>query len=286
MSRRNRAFTLVELLVVIAIIGLLIGLLLPAIQAARESARKVQCTNNLKQIGVALQQHHDARKMLPQGWTSYEPGTFTSDPEGEPGWGWATRILPFMEENNLAQAIDFKLPIMDAKHDPIRGLALAGFRCPSDFDPETFTLDREDGGGPITDLAKANYVGMFGTLEIEEVPSAGDGVFFHNSRIQFRQIRDGLSKTLFVGERSSLLGGSTWTGMISGGEEAACRVVGSTDHVFNQAEGHLDDFGSNHGGVCHFLFGDGSVTALVDEIDPAVYRALSTRAGDDRAAPY
>ena len=85
MRTARRAFTLVELLVVIAIIGLLIGLLLPAVQAAREAARRTSCKNNLKQIGLALHQHHDVHKRLPAGWTGRDPASGNPDPLGEPG---------------------------------------------------------------------------------------------------------------------------------------------------------------------------------------------------------
>lgn len=282
MAIKRRAFTLVELLVVIAIIGVLIALLLPAVGAAREASRKLSCKNNLKQVGLALQLHHDSHKILPSGWTGFDPSTGGADPEGTPGWGWASRILPHLDERALTeQSINFKLPIMDTFHDPLRTRQLPVFRCPSDLDPEIFTLESEDGSGPICDLAKSNYVGVFGKLEIEDVPGAGDGVFFHNSRISFRNIRDGLSKTILVGERYSLIGGSTWMGVIPGGEEAMCRIVGSTDHVFNDPNGHLDDFGSHHPGIAQFVFGDGSVDSLSDDIDPLVYQALSTRAGGE-----
>ena len=282
MRNSRRAFTLVELLVVIAIIGLLIGLLLPAVQAAREAARRTSCKNNLKQIGLALHQHHDVHKLLPASWAGRNPTTGQSDPLGEPGWGWAARILPYMEETSLYQGrLHLNLPVSHASNAAARLTVLPVFRCPSDTEPATFELQKEDGSGPLIELAKGNYVGMFGTLEIEDQPDAGDGTFFLNSRINFRHIRDGLSKTIVVGERYSLLGGSTWTGVVPDGEEAMARVVGVADHVPNQAGGHIDDFGSFHTSGTHFLNADGSVDLINDEIDPEVYRAMSTRAGSE-----
>src|SRR5437868_1890332 len=97
MSRRH-AFTLVELLVVIAIIGVLVALLLPAVQMAREAARMTQCKNNLRQIGIAIHNRHNSHGALPPGWTADQP-------EGTPGWGWASELLPQLEQGNLYQSI-------------------------------------------------------------------------------------------------------------------------------------------------------------------------------------
>ena len=139
-----------------------------------------------------------------------------------------------------------------------------------------------DGSGtPLADLAVANYVGVFGTGEIEDSPSIGNGVFFHNSKISFKKITDGLSKTLMAGERSSLHGGSTWLGSVSRGEEAMDRIVGAADHTPNQPNGHLEDFASPHTGITLFVRCDGSVDAIADEIEEAVYQALITRSGDE-----
>ncbi|MCA9133857.1 MAG: DUF1559 domain-containing protein, partial [Planctomycetales bacterium] len=103
---RQRGFTLVELLVVIAIIGVLVGLLLPAVQAAREAARRMQCTNNLRQLGLAVHNYESANRRLPSGWIA-------NNLRGEPGWGWAAALLPFMEGSNLHQQIDFGIAIED-----------------------------------------------------------------------------------------------------------------------------------------------------------------------------
>src|SRR5688572_7073348 len=99
MRRHHRGFTLVEILVVIAIIGILVGLLLPAVQAAREAARRTSCFNNMKQIGLALHSYHDTFRTLPPGWLAHDPVTRQPWTEGETGWGWASLILPFIEQN-------------------------------------------------------------------------------------------------------------------------------------------------------------------------------------------
>jgi prepilin-type N-terminal cleavage/methylation domain-containing protein len=111
MRLSRRAFTLVELLVVIAIIGTLVGLLLPAVQSAREAARRAQCTNNLKQTGLALQNYHESRRQLPEGWLC---NTDSSDPhhaEEGVGWSWSSRLLPYVEEDSTYKSIDIKTPI-------------------------------------------------------------------------------------------------------------------------------------------------------------------------------
>src|SRR5215212_7342380 len=132
MSRR--AFTLVEVLVVIAIIGILVALLLPAVQAARESARMAQCKNNLRQIGIALHNRHSSHGALPAGWTADQP-------LGTPGWGWATEILPQLEQGNLYEgALRRDLPISAAANKSGREQVIPNFICPSDPGPKVVML--------------------------------------------------------------------------------------------------------------------------------------------------
>lgn len=296
MTVRRNAFTLVELLVVIAIIGVLVSLLLPAVQAAREAARMSQCKNNLRQVGIALHNSHNVHNSLPAGWNA-------NTPEGAPGWGWATTILPQLEQGNLYDgALKRNLPISDPANQFGREQVVPNFICPSDPGPKAFLIggggveeEEEEGehdhdhahsvddGTPLFKVAKSNYVGMFGTSEIEDAPSDGNGVFFHNSQVNFAHVRDGLSNTIFAGERSSRFGGSVWSGVIPDANEAMARIVGVADHSPNHHEHHFDDFSSSHPSGAHFLIGDGSVRILNDEIDPVLYQALSTRAGGEVA---
>jgi len=303
MSYRYRGFTLVELLVVIAIIGILIALLLPAVQAAREAARRMSCTNNLKQIGLALHMHHDTQKKLPPGWSTIDPLTRQPDPDGHPGWGWAAYILPFMEQKNVAdQLLDFELPITDPANGRGRVTVIPTFRCPSDVGPETFELHEGHHHGhtagsagaasgqdhhdafPV-ELATGNYIAVFGTVDLHEAcehdDCRGDGTFYRNSQTRFRDMLDGLSQTLMVGERSSQIAPSTWVGVVPGGEHAPGRVVGVATYPPNSREDHFHNFSSRHPQGTNFLLADGSVHMVPETIEEPVYHALCTRDGGE-----
>jgi len=305
MFTRRRGFTLVELLVVIAIIGILMSLLLPAVQAAREAARRMSCTNNLKQIGLALHLYHDTQRCLPMGWIAFDPGTGKPHWYGEPGWGWAAKILPRMEQENLyKQKLDFDLPITDSANDEGRVAKIPTFRCPSDVGKSTFTLPGggtylgSGGGYTPVDLATGNYIGVFGTLDYHEVcePGAsgfngcqGDGAFFLNQCVRFRDILDGLSQTLVAGERSSKWAPSTWVGMVTGGEHAAARITGIALFPPNseeEKEHYTHNFSSFHPSGTNFLSADGSVRMIPESIDRSVYHAICTRAAGDAVGDF
>jgi len=264
----RKGFTLVELLVVIAIIGVLVALLLPAVQAAREAARRTECSNNLKQLGLAMHNHHDTFGQLPPGWSG-------ATPEGAPGWGWAAESLKFIEQSTLSDIIDFQQSTSASANAVARQTSVPFFLCPTDpGGADTF----DDLGVTV---ARANYVGVFGSEEIEDDPSNGDGVLYHNSQTRFADITDGLSNTFMVGERSSQLEKSTWVGVISGGDEAMARIVGSADHTPNSPSAHFDDFSSLHPGGTMFLLSDGSVRFIPETIDHAVYVGAATRGGGE-----
>jgi prepilin-type N-terminal cleavage/methylation domain-containing protein len=281
-ERKRTAFTLVELLVVIAIIGILVALLLPALNSVREAARSSKCKSNLRQVALAVLSHQDTHKRFPAGWQNNDD----NDPEADPGWGWAAHILPYMEEGHIAGEIDFDLPITDASNETPRERIIAAYLCPSDLAANAVTLTSESSPGtPLFDVGRANYIGVFGTEEIEDVPSAGDGVFYHNSFTRPRDIIDGPSNTMIIGERSSRNLESIWAGFVLDAEEAMARIVGSTDHTPNFVEPdgsvHPDDFSSDHPGGVHFVFGDLATRFVPDEIDEDVYRAMATRAGQE-----
>lgn len=288
---KRSAFTLVELLVVIAIIGILVGLLLPAVQAAREAARRMQCSNNMRQLGIAVHNYESAYKRLPSGWVDNR-GT------GEPGWGWAAALLPYMEGTNVHNSINFSLAIEEDVHADARVAVVSTFICPSDVGGPLFEIGEGDGHDHdhlhamrIDDdleklfmMSKSNYVGMFGTFELEDAPYNGNGIFFGNSRIKFRDIFDGLSNTLIVGERNSKLGFSIWHGNIPEAAEPHARFLGVSDHAPNHPSGHFEDFSSYHTGGVNFMRADGSVTFMPENIDEVVYHAMSTRNGGETEA--
>ncbi|MBN1395571.1 MAG: DUF1559 domain-containing protein [Pirellulales bacterium] len=291
-------FTLVELLVVITIIGILIALLLPAVQAAREAARRMSCGNNIKQIGLGLHMYHDTFDMLPAGWRGYDTG---GEPFwfGYPGWAWSASILPYMEQTSLYKSqIRFDLPITDPENDLVRVARIGIFRCPSDEnDNDAFELTGgEPSVGPVdfpVVLATGNYIGVFGTVDFHNVCDTdaadfngcrGDGVFYLNEQVRFGDIRDGLSQTLIVGERSSKLAPSTWVGVVTGGQHGVARVVGVAAYPPNseeEAEHYFHNFSSYHPAGTHFLSGDGSVRLMPESIDAGVYKALCTRDGGE-----
>lgn len=296
-SRYRSGFTLVELLVVISIIGILVGLLLPAVQAAREAARRISCQNNLHQIGVALHNYHSAFRQLPSGWVADDRN------HHEPGWGWAAAILPQIEGSAAYEGINFSLAIEEDDHEDVRLTSIEAFLCPTDpLDPIFFIgegdahghnhnhgdPDDHDAGANVDlvdhslfQIAKSNYVGVYGTEDIHEDLYKGDGLFYGNSRHRFRDILDGLSQTLMIGERSGRLGGSIWHGVIHDANQPAARVIGAADHVPNDPHGHFEDFGSYHADGAQFVLSDGSVKFITSFVDLKIYHALTTRANKE-----
>ena len=296
--RSHHAFTLVELLVVIAIIGVLVGLLLPAVQAAREAARRMQCSNNLKQIGLALHNYHDSRKTFPPGYIS---NLDTAGNETGPGWGWTSMTLPHLEQAPLFERINFSLAIENPVNSLVRVQSIPTLLCPSDPAPHLWMTKRRSLStgaelGDVCEVASANYVGVFGT---SEPGVGGDGIFFRNVATKFRDILDGTSATLMVGERSFRLGEATWTGAVIGSvivpdgndgvgtgppEAASSLILGHTGDGNGPGDNrsHVNQFYSVHsGGGSHFLFCDGHVAFLNRSMDYQVYQALTTRAGGE-----
>ncbi len=302
-------FTLIELLVVIAIISVLIGLLLPAVQAAREAARRSQCVNNLKQIGIALHNYQGAIGSFPPGYSSHwkrdggDEGT-AEDDIGH-GWGWASMILPYVEQPAVFNAINFGLTMTFPDNLTAQTIRFNSYLCPSDSIKQLIPVRNEENTETVYTVGSGNYVGMFGTGEVGEAPGRGNGMFFRNSRLGFGDITDGTSQTFFVGERSHNLSYVTWTGRAIGGwlfttasfeggtnkfdpepEESFTMILGPVgtedgSRTPNHPRAHVEDYWSRHPGGVNFLFGDGSVHFIKDSINASVYQSLATRAGGE-----
>ncbi|MDB5337906.1 MAG: xcpT 9 [Planctomycetaceae bacterium] len=265
MRATRRAFTLIELLVVIAIISVLIALLLPAVQNARESARRAQCQNHLKQLGLALINYHDSALHLPPGWLA----------SNQNGFGWGTRILPQIEQGNLYQLVNWNTGI---SLDPVNSSQVANrslplFRCPSDNGPLKQDNYGSTGVVTIANQGLANYVGSFGTQVIPDNGtnwSRGEGAFYLASSVRLADFTDGTSNTFLLGERrwsgywtSSVpnFGDAYWSGTP---DDWMMDVLGSTGVNLNSK--HSSQFSSLHAGGANFLFGDGGVRFLSENI--------------------
>ena len=167
MNRPSRTgFTLIELLVVIAIIAVLIGLLLPAVQKVREAAARMKCTNNLKQIGLALHSYHDTNKQFPSGYVDGNTNSAsTPDNDVGPGWGWASFLLPFLEQDNVYSQINFSQGVGIGANVQISQTPLAIYQCPSDPYQQNVPVYDSSFSNPIATVAHGNYVGCNGWVE-------------------------------------------------------------------------------------------------------------------------
>ncbi|MEX1042682.1 MAG: DUF1559 domain-containing protein [Pirellulaceae bacterium] len=287
-ARRHSAFTLVELLVVIAIIGVLVALLLPAVQQAREAARRMQCSNNLKQLGLALHNYHDTHQVFPAG------GYISNQ------LSWHVSILPFLEQSALHQSINFNQGTYHSKM-PAALNNIPGYLCPSG------TVDRgahssDEVGGVRT--FTTHYYGISGPsgtnpmtnnpyiVEPGSPPSHGgiarQGMLFDNSKISFRSVTDGTSNTLFVGE-ISWNRNDKYRGWIRGyfTDSHGTLVVGcknvSANPINSEIASPWNDvaFGSHHPGGAQFLRCDGSVKFVTENVDHAIYLATASRDGGE-----
>ena len=274
----RRAFTLIELLVVIAIIAVLIALLLPAVQQAREAARRTQCRNNLHQIGLALHNYHDQSNTFPPGSINQPPNSAANPPYT----ACLALILPMIDETSLYNAINFSHNVGGAQNTTASGAVLMQYCCPSDQAPKAVTAY---GGAPPG--RSCNYVVNAGSTRLGgRGPfslSATTGPFVCNSRVRIRDVRDGTSNTLAAGEstlglRSCLDAGPMW----AVGKYDSC--YGDTSRSINTQPITNDChtvFGSTHEGGCFFLFIDGQVRFISENIDMSTYKALSTIAGNE-----
>jgi prepilin-type N-terminal cleavage/methylation domain-containing protein len=292
--KRREGFTLIELLVVIAIIGILVGLLLPAVQKVREAAARITCQNNLKQIGIALQSYHDQTNAFPPGY--YDVAPWPQNDQG-PGWGWASFILPQLEQGNLQARINYNLSVGDASPAIVaaRTTFLKSFQCPSDpSGAMTFTVT--DGGAQSWVLAHGSYVACNGNDGVDDNSTPPHtGAFIRGVKgFRIADITDGLSSTFFVGERCTTMSWSTWAGAIPNALDPSVRAPGDYSGASALVLGHCgphlpndnivtdaDAMSSGHINGVQFLLGDGSVHTINNSIAQSVYDALATRSGGE-----
>src|SRR5262245_6264336 len=271
---RNRAFTLVELLVVIAIIGVLVALLLPAVQAARETARKMSCSNNLHQLGIALHNYHDSLGSFPSGFMDQATANWE-------GWGWGALLLPYMEQQQVHENLGVNQGTLKEQLSDITPLPggprnkvlvlpaaksiLKPFLCPSDtgFEgrylvtssnpnkmkppgpvplpgPADRRFNTQGVGSAVAGLTQpsvSNYMGVAGHRDVANA-TENTGMFYGNSYIRLSDVVDGSSNTFMVGERDSLQCGSgTWLGVTNtngSGTHGVGLVTGHSHPKINQ----------------------------------------------------
>jgi prepilin-type N-terminal cleavage/methylation domain-containing protein/prepilin-type processing-associated H-X9-DG protein len=289
LKRQRTAFTLIELLVVIAIIAILIGLLLPAVQKVREAAARMQCSNNLKQLGIGLHSYNDVNASFPPGGDSFEGNTRL--PSSYQSWGWGAYLLPFIEQDNLYKQMGvsntFQLyeVLGDTNLRLLPKTGLKVFVCPSD---ELGGLQLEapirrnfngtvNTGGNNSKMGKSNYIGVAGFWDVDSSRGVGnqtnDGVLYMNSIVSLNAIKDGTSNTFAIGERSSRCGAGAWAGNRNargGGPRGCDYTLGVVSYPLNGPgeAGHEcpEGFSSDHSGGANFLLCDGSVHFIRDSI--------------------
>jgi len=263
-----RGFTLVELLVVIAIIGILIGMLLPAIQAIREAARRTTCANNLKQIGLSLQNYHSAHQAFPAGVTDWRP--FFGGDQSKRNLAWSVFLLPHLDHANVFDALDLTEAYDSAANAEAASTRLPVFICPSsNRDQITVSSTSQPLPGPSA------YGGIFG----ERINSANHppkGLMIFDQRIRFSDITDGSSNTLIVAEDSEF-GDGQW---INGNN-----VFDLSDGI-NQALPFENDIRSRHPGGANSVFADGHVRFLRDAMDLYSLGAIGSRASGETGIKF
>ena len=207
----NLAFTLVELLVVIAIISILVMMLLPAVNAAREAARRASCVNNLVQLSLAVHHYELAHESLPPGVVNND-GPIRNEPKGQ-HVSWTVQILPYIEEQPAFHRFDIKKGAYAADNAAVRGYTVPIFRCPSS--PSGYRPDGDE-------IATSDYAGCYHDQEAP-IDIDNTGLLFLNSKVQYRDIFDGSSKTILLGDKISREENLGWVS----GTRATLRNTGS-----------------------------------------------------------
>ena len=305
--QRPHGFTLIELLVVIAIIAILIALLIPAVQQAREAARRNDCKNNLKQIGVALHNYHETYGLFPPGWVpDCKPTASAADPCGlvgtnptypRPGWAWTVFILPFVDEPQLYNVLGVGTNLTPLNPGDPNDKLLAAYLCPSDSSPEETAWGGKS-PPPWKGYRKSNYAACRGNITSYQLDSGAAtpdqrGIFGNSSDTKMRDVKDGTGCTILVGEceNSGDANGNrapTWLRASMFGVPSAFQwshpdsVTRTTAKMYAINPGLLPitsfqgAFSSMHAGGAQFVMGDGSVRFIQESIDGTIYENLGS----------
>lgn len=340
-SSRRPAFTLIELLVVIAVIAILVSLLLPAVQQVREAARQTQCEDRMHNLGIALHSYESTHRTLPPGYVSFGhyPSIATLPAEdydavtwdAAPGWTWGAMLLPNLEQAPLYAQLDTRLSAWHPANASAVVQILDVFLCPSvsgsdepfhAVDPGQSNLTK---GGRSIRLGRSHYAASHGQEECWgdcSGPSGGyggnvallaDGPFYRNSRTRFRDVTDGLSSTVMLGEHTSRLSDKTWAAVVPGaivhpriktpdnGPESAATLtlvhsgpaLGEVDlfgnpiiHPPNFPTLHVGQMQSEHPGGAYVLLGDNVVRLVSEVVDRHTFAALTSIAEGEVIGGY
>jgi len=293
---------LIELLVVIAIIAILIALLLPAVQQAREAARRSACKNNLKQLALAMHNYETTHRTFPPGYIhKFGPNGSPEQQANHAGLAWGAMLLPQLELTPLYEELNPNVPVWSAANLNARETQLPVFLCPSDPYSEGGFVVRDDTVSPVEQYAAASYAANWGPADaitnLDDTPLQSQGVFYRNSSTRVRDITDGLSNTLALGERtngpipgSATLGGhsyfeTAWPAAVREitdyPDDHGHMVLFETQFRPNEPGGDDKGLSAPHAGMCQFALTDGSVRAISENIDATIYNALGTRSGEE-----
>jgi len=315
----RHGFTLVELLVVIAIIGVMVGLLLPAVQAAREAARRMQCSNQLKQQILAMHNYHDTLGSLPSAYISdsFHPNRDPETFDGPSGWGWSALLLPYIEGTALHDNLRFDLPCWAPENAALVTTRLPVYLCPSATMSDSPVIVRDGARAELATFGRSTYVGNAGheepwgsAITDWRTVRGVNGPMIRNGRVKLRDVIDGLSNTVFLGEHHPLLSDKTWVGIIPGAElctnspqrfpftecETAATYMlvhsgpaaaeGFVVHPPNAPEAHVCQMYSSHPGGCNVALGDGSVRFIGEYVQAQIWAALSSMNGGEVVGEY